>query len=102
MFLDLLHYLQSCHGLDYYLGEFASTVGSLIEEVYTKALQMKLWNIVRQAAGLLRKTVSSLTLDLTDLIIRQKTITIGPTENEYFIRTALGPSELAKVIYSRW
>jgi hypothetical protein len=78
--VDLLHYVYSCNDLNFVIslndGVFA-TVRELLEEVYQKAASLKLWNIVRQAAGLLRKVVNSLTINLTDLLIRQKQVTIG-------------------------
>ncbi|ORX93773.1 phosphorylase kinase alphabeta [Basidiobolus meristosporus CBS 931.73] len=99
--VDLLHYLHSCHGCDFYIDSFAATVGALLEEIYKRALRSKLWGIVRQSAGLLKKSVGSLTVNLTDLVIRQKEVTIGSGENEIFIRSPLTPEALTDIIYSR-
>ena len=77
--VDLLYYIHSCSNLNYEIsieGELV-TVRDLLEEVYQKAAQAKYWSIVRQAAGLLRKVVNSLTISVTDLLIRQKQITSG-------------------------
>ncbi|KAK9727373.1 hypothetical protein K7432_001905 [Basidiobolus ranarum] len=99
--MDLLHYLHSCHGSEFYVETLMATVGVLVEEIYKKALQFKLWGIVRQAAGLLKKVVGSLTINLTDLVICQKEVTIGSGENEIFIRSPLTPEALTDIIYSR-
>jgi hypothetical protein len=76
-----------------------TTVQILLEEVYFKSLQLKLWSIVRQAAGLLHKVVNSLTINITDLVIRQRQITIGSGPTEHFITTPLGPNVLSSMIY---
>jgi hypothetical protein len=70
--------------------------------VYRKALRLKLWNIVRQASGLLRKVASSLTINLTDLLIRQKQITFSSGENEVIVSTPLPPDTLVELIYKQW
>ncbi|KAI1307326.1 hypothetical protein EDD11_004512 [Mortierella claussenii] len=97
--IDLLQYLLSCHGMDFYVINLDATVQTLLEEVYFKSLQLKLWSIVRQAAGLLNKVVNSLTINITDLVIRQKQITIGSGPAEHFITTPLGPDVLSRMIY---
>ncbi|KAF9584430.1 hypothetical protein BGW38_006478 [Lunasporangiospora selenospora] len=97
--VDLLQYLLSCNGADYYVSNLDATVQTLLEEVYFKSLQLKLWSIVRQAAGLLQKVVNSLTINITDLVIRQKQVTIGSGPTEHFITTPLGPDVLSQMIY---
>ncbi|KAG0271768.1 hypothetical protein BGZ95_000371 [Linnemannia exigua] len=97
--IDLLQYLLSCQGADYFVNNLDATVQTLLEEVYFKSLQLKLWSIVRQAAGLLNKVVNSLTINITDLVIRQKQITIGSGLTEHFITTPLGPDVLSQMIY---
>ncbi|KAL1919737.1 uncharacterized protein VTP21DRAFT_1668 [Calcarisporiella thermophila] len=99
--IDLLQYILSCHGMDYYVDPLDAPIRQLIEEVYFKALQLKLWSIVRQAAGLLRKAVNSLTINITDLIIRQKMVTIGHGQREYVIFTSLSPDVLINAIFER-
>ena len=99
--VDLLHYLQSCKGLEFKVDKLG-TVRTLLEEVYVKAMQLKLWSIVRQAAGLLRKVVNSLTINLTDLVIRQKPVTVGFGSLEYTIMTPMSPNQLAEIIYKHW
>ena len=98
-FLDLLQYLLSCQGADYFVNALDATVHTLLEEVYFKSLQLKLWSIVRQAAGLLTKVVNSLTINITDLVIRQKQVTIGSAPTEHFINSPLGPDVLSQMIY---
>ncbi|KAF9400870.1 Phosphorylase b kinase regulatory subunit alpha [Mortierella sp. AD011] len=56
-------------------------------------------SIVRQAAGLLNKVVNSLTINITDLVVRQKQVTIGSGPLEHFISNPLGPWALSKMIY---
>ncbi|KAJ3379922.1 hypothetical protein HDU84_006316 [Entophlyctis sp. JEL0112] len=96
--IDLLHYLYSCHGLDFSIGQLGTT-RSLLEEVYTKAMHMKEWSIVRQVAGLLKKSVNSLTSNVSDLLIRGKPIGIGFGSQEYFITNPLSPEALSELIY---
>lgn len=98
--IDLLQYISSCHGLDFFVELLSSSVRDLIEEVYLKSLSMKLWSVARQAAGILKKSVNSLTINVTDLIISQKDVTIGASD-EYFIHSAIGPEELTNIIYDR-
>ncbi|KAG0323867.1 hypothetical protein BGZ99_002400 [Dissophora globulifera] len=97
--IDLLQYLLSCQGMDFYVSNLDASVRTLLEEVYFKSLQLKLWSIVRQAAGLLHKVVNSLTINITDLVIRQKQITIGSEPTEHFITRPLGPDVLSDMIY---
>ncbi|KAG0198605.1 hypothetical protein BGX28_007964 [Mortierella sp. GBA30] len=97
--IDLLQYLLSCQGADYIVSILDATVQTLLEEVYFKSLQLKLWSIVRQAAGLLNKLVNSLTINITDLVIRQKQVTIGSGPTEHFITSPLGPDVLSQMIY---
>ncbi|KAF9423729.1 hypothetical protein BGZ94_008206 [Podila epigama] len=97
--VDLLQYLLSCHGPGFFINTLDATVETLLEEVYFKSLQLKLWSIVRQAAGLLHKVVNSLTINITDLVIRQKQITIGSGLTEHFISAPIGPDVLNRMIY---
>ncbi|KAI1320532.1 hypothetical protein EDD11_000494 [Mortierella claussenii] len=97
--VDLLQYLLSCQEPDYFVNNLDATVQTLLEEVYFKSLQLKLWSIVRQAAGLLNKVVNSLTINITDLVIRQKQVTIGSGPTEHFITSPLGPDVLSRMIY---
>ncbi|KAI9345534.1 glycosyl hydrolases family 15-domain-containing protein [Obelidium mucronatum] len=96
--IDLLHYLFSCCGLDYRVGHLG-TIKSLLEEVYVKAMQLKEWSIVRQVAGLLKKMVNSLTINVADLLIRGKPVAVGFGSNEFFITNPLSPEALSELIY---
>ncbi|KAI9189727.1 hypothetical protein H9P43_001160 [Blastocladiella emersonii ATCC 22665] len=102
--VDLLHYLASCAGLDHQTD--LGTVRALLEEVYTKALGRN-WSIVRLAAGLLRKTASSLTINMTDLLVRQKLITIGfnyvwhsAEHLETTVSAPMSPSAIADLVFA--
>eukprot|EP00834_Sanchytrium_tribonematis_P000356 NODE_7_length_67686_cov_1.621421.p2 type:complete len:1098 gc:universal NODE_7_length_67686_cov_1.621421:36207-39500(+) len=95
---DILQYICSCRPLSFYVEELSSTVHELVEELYEKAMNFRIWNIVRICAGLLRKMVNSLAINITDLLIRQKQITIH-YENEYIIHTPLPPDLLKSVVY---
>ncbi|ORZ07816.1 glycosyl hydrolases family 15-domain-containing protein [Absidia repens] len=96
--IDLLHYLVSCEGIDYYIGDLQATTRSLLEEVYLKAVHLQYWSIARQASGLLRKVVPSLTINITDLVIRQKQISIGSGQHEYLISRPVGPDAVGEMI----
>ncbi|KAF9976352.1 hypothetical protein BGZ73_008710 [Actinomortierella ambigua] len=97
--VDLLQYLLSCNGPDFVVTTLDATVEALLEEVYIKSLQLKLWSIVRQAAGLRNKVVNSLTINITDLVIRQKQVTIGLGPTEHVITSPIGPDVLSRMIY---
>lgn len=103
--IDLLHYLHSCGGLkmDVDLNDLGkASIQELLEEVYSKAARMRMWDVVRQAAGLLKKVVNSLTINLTDLVIRQKQVTVGVGSDEVVLDAPLGPQALADIIYKSW
>jgi hypothetical protein len=99
--LDLLFYLHSCHGLDFHIPKLAK-IHVLLEEVYWKSMQTKQWSLVRKAAGMLKKTVNSLTSNLADLLIRQKPVTIGIRPKEFFIDAPKNPAALAQIIFENW
>ncbi|KAJ3219851.1 hypothetical protein HDU67_009039 [Dinochytrium kinnereticum] len=96
--IDLLHYLHSCLGSEHRLDNLGA-VATLLEEVYVKAMALKLWSIVRQAAGLLKKVVNSLTINITDLLIRSKPVTVGLGQQEFPITNPLSPEVLSEIIY---
>ncbi|TPX56330.1 hypothetical protein PhCBS80983_g04610 [Powellomyces hirtus] len=97
--VDLLHYIQSCEGLEYQVAELG-TVAALLEEVYLKAMHLRQWSIVRQAAGLLKKMVNSLTINVADLLIRQRPVTVGFGSEEMFITSPMHPGALQDLIYT--
>ena len=92
---------HSCIGLDKPIADLG-TVRSLLEEVYVKAMPRKEWSVVRQAAGILKKVVNSLTINVADLLIRGKPVTIGFGQQEYLILNPLAPEVLSGVIFGQW
>ncbi|PIK49844.1 putative phosphorylase b kinase regulatory subunit alpha, partial [Apostichopus japonicus] len=57
---------------------------------------------VRHAAGILQKRVEHLAQSVTDLLVRQKQVSVGlpPEPREQIITAPLPPNELEKVIYN--
>ncbi|KAJ1976951.1 hypothetical protein H4R35_002493, partial [Dimargaris xerosporica] len=99
--MDLLHYLFSCYGLKHYVEEFDASIYELVDEIYMKAQHMKLWGIVRQAAGVLEKVVNNqLTICITDLVVRLKQVTIGHGANEYVISRPVPPDAINDILRS--
>jgi hypothetical protein len=62
-------------------------------------MNLKLWSIVRQGAGLLQKLVNSLSINVTDILVRQKQITLGKPPKEFVINSPLTPSQIKEVVY---
>ena len=96
--MDILHYLHSCHGPLFHV-DGLSSVANLLEEVYVKATNLRQWSLVRQAAGLLRKIVNNLSINIADLLIRQKPVTVGFGDQTYIMTSPMRPSALAEIIY---
>lgn len=96
--VDLLQYLASCKNLDEFLVDLDATIGNLLEEVYVKSKRLQYWSVARQVSGLLSKTMPTLTNNLTDLVIRQKQVSIGSGSTEHLISTPIGPDALNKMI----
>ena len=65
-------------------------------------MRSQYWSIARQAAGLLHKNVPSLTINITDLVIRQKQVSIGSGPQEYLISMPVAPDTLNKMIIEHW
>ncbi|KAI7862430.1 glycosyl hydrolases family 15-domain-containing protein [Spinellus fusiger] len=99
--IDLLQYMASCEHLDCYIGDLQASLKELLEEVYLKAVRLQYWSIARQATGLLHKVVPALTINITDLVIRQKQISIGSGQQEVLISTPVGPETLAKIFFEQ-
>jgi phosphorylase kinase alpha/beta subunit len=55
----------------------AVTVQILLNEVYDKAGELRLWSIIRRVAGLLNKVDISLSDSLTHLLVRQRQVSVG-------------------------
>nr|XP_026696670.1 phosphorylase b kinase regulatory subunit alpha, liver isoform-like isoform X2 [Ciona intestinalis] len=94
---DILHYLYTHKGPNWDTeidGEPGVLVVDLIEELYDKAGQQGNWMVVRQMSGLLQKRVSGLSQSVTDLLIRQKQVTVGlPQEPKEFTITRPMPAD---------
>ncbi|KAJ1674447.1 hypothetical protein EV182_003256, partial [Spiromyces aspiralis] len=92
--IDILHYMHSCRGPDFYVERLGVTVAELIEEVYVKSMRLNLWSVVRQAAGLTKKMVPELALSITELIVRRLHVSIGFGHLETTITRPINPEEL--------
>ncbi|KAJ8984957.1 hypothetical protein NQ317_007827 [Molorchus minor] len=104
---DILQYLVDTKGLDYNTGmlEYGKvvTVKDLLKGLYEKACQQKLWGLVRHTAGMLGKRVEDLAKSVTDLLVRQKQITVGmPPNNEHTITAPLPESDLRLLIHEAY
>lgn len=111
---DILHYLAYTKGLNFETGVSLSnsndslspepgivTVRDLLKEVYEKACQERKWSLVRHIAGILGKKVEDLTKAVTDILVRQKQVTIGmPPGNENTITRPIPSRDLRTIINS--
>ncbi|XP_078682694.1 phosphorylase b kinase regulatory subunit alpha, skeletal muscle isoform-like isoform X7 [Branchiostoma floridae x Branchiostoma belcheri] len=82
---DVLHYLYNTQGPDWDTKinmREGITVVMLVGELYEKAGQLKQWSIVRHMAGMLRKRVEDLAQAITDLLVRQRQLTVGMPQLE--------------------
>ncbi|ESO88485.1 hypothetical protein LOTGIDRAFT_179098 [Lottia gigantea] len=99
---DIIHYLYMAKGIDWdtQIGNRVCTVKELLIELYEKAGHWKQWWLVRHTAGMLKKRVEDLALAATDLLVRQKQLSVGlPPDRERIITRPLPPDELASIIY---
>uniref|UniRef100_A0A2S2PNV0 Phosphorylase b kinase regulatory subunit n=1 Tax=Schizaphis graminum TaxID=13262 RepID=A0A2S2PNV0_SCHGA len=104
---DILQYLVDTYGLEYDTGMKEDCkpvlVKDLLKLLYEKACQQNHWGLVRHTAGMLGKRVEDLAKALTDLLVRQKQVTIGmPPFNEHTISTPLPEGELRQVIHDAY
>ncbi|PZC75659.1 hypothetical protein B5X24_HaOG205766 [Helicoverpa armigera] len=104
---DILQYLVDTHGLDFSTGMQENgkmvTVKDLLKVLYEKACTQKLWGLVRHTAGMLGKRVEDLAKAVTDLLVRQKQITVGmPPNNEHTITAPLPENELRQLIHEAY
>ncbi|MEM9214535.1 MAG: glycoside hydrolase family 15 protein [Cyanobacteria bacterium P01_F01_bin.150] len=58
------------------------TLRTLLNEVYEQAAQWELWAIIRRAAGVLEKVDIALSDAVTDIVIRQKQISVGKSYSQ--------------------
>ncbi|XP_059616317.1 probable phosphorylase b kinase regulatory subunit alpha isoform X3 [Phlebotomus argentipes] len=104
---DILQYLVDTQGLDFNTGMLEEgrvvTVRTLLKGLYEKACQQKLWGLVRHTAGMLGKRVEDLAKAVTDLLVRQKQVTVGmPPNNEHTITAPLPEAELRQLIHEAY
>jgi phosphorylase kinase alpha/beta subunit len=59
------------------IGNESSTLTELLEEVYEEAGRLRLWAVIRRAAGLLNKVDVDLQLAVGAILVRQKNIQVG-------------------------
>ncbi|XP_055604017.1 probable phosphorylase b kinase regulatory subunit alpha isoform X1 [Uranotaenia lowii] len=79
------------------------TVRGLLKGLYEKACQQKMWGLVRHTAGMLGKRVEDLAKAVTDLLVRQKQVTVGmPPNSEYTITAPLPEAELRTLIHEAY
>ncbi|XP_044012808.1 probable phosphorylase b kinase regulatory subunit alpha isoform X2 [Aphidius gifuensis] len=101
---DILQYLVDSQGLMFNTGMIENghpvLVKDLLKGLYEKACQQKMWGIVRHTAGMLGKRVEDLAKAVTDLLVRQKQVTVGmPPTNEHTIIAPLPENELRSLIH---
>lgn len=82
--IEILATLKRLQSLDTHVPLAGSNVriGELLEEVYNRAGSLKLWAVVRRAAGLLGKSDIGLFDAVDDLLVGQKHILIGKAYSE--------------------
>ncbi|XP_058445149.1 probable phosphorylase b kinase regulatory subunit alpha isoform X3 [Malaya genurostris] len=104
---DILQHLVDTQGLDFNTGMLEEgrvvTVRGLLKGLYEKACQQKMWGLVRHTAGMLGKRVEDLAKAVTDLLVRQKQVTVGmPPNSEYTITAPLPEAELRTLIHEAY
>uniref|UniRef100_A0A023F525 Phosphorylase b kinase regulatory subunit n=1 Tax=Triatoma infestans TaxID=30076 RepID=A0A023F525_TRIIF len=104
---DILQYLIDTQGLNYEADTSEDgtpiTLKELLKVLYEKACQQKLWGLVRHTGGMLGKRVEDLAKAVTDLLVRQKQVTVGmPPMNEHTITAPLPENELRQLIHQAY
>ncbi|CAK9801003.1 Probable phosphorylase b kinase regulatory subunit alpha [Anthophora plagiata] len=103
---DILQYLVDSQGLYFNTGMVEGhpvLIKDLLKDLYEKACQQKMWGIVRHTAGMLGKRVEDLAKAVTDLLVRQKQVTVGmPPTNEHTIVAPLPENELRALIHQAY
>ena len=83
--IDTLTILTERHGLEFTVEltniKQSVTVKRLIEEVYRKACDLRLWGVIRRASGLLGKYYDRLDVAVQEVVIRQKQVMVGRSHN---------------------
>ncbi|XP_011157489.1 probable phosphorylase b kinase regulatory subunit alpha isoform X1 [Solenopsis invicta] len=104
---DILQFIVDSKGLLFDTGVMEEghpvLVKDLLKSLYEKACQQKMWGIVRHSAGMLGKRVEDLAKAVTDLLVRQKQVTVGmPPSNEHTIVAPLPENELRALIHQAY
>lgn len=106
--VDILHFLVVSHGLDYkiHVKQFGKDieVRDLLNTLYETACTKKSWGIIRHSAGLLGKKVEDLSKTITDLLVRQKQVTVGlPPDHEVILSVGqLKSRDLRRIIHNAY
>ncbi|XP_065311371.1 probable phosphorylase b kinase regulatory subunit alpha [Dermacentor albipictus] len=100
---DILHYLSMHKGFHWDTGlghpNSVVTVWQLFQDFYERACLEHRWGLVRHFAGALGKRVEDLAKSVTDLLVRQKQVTVGmPPHHEKVITRPLSNKELRAII----
>jgi phosphorylase kinase alpha/beta subunit len=84
--IELLSSLKRLKGLTFDTGiggpGHLVTVEMLLDEIYAKASRLELWSLLRRASGLLDKADITLSDAVTELLVRQKQISVGKAYSE--------------------
>merc|ERR1719266_73012 len=103
---DILHYLVLCYGLKQKIllpDERSVEIRDLLKTLYDTACMKKQWSIVRHCAGYLGRRVDDLSKAVTDMLVRQKQVTVGmPPNNEVIVSggVALKSNDLICTIHN--
>jgi len=94
--IQLLQRLIRLRGLEFDTGfggwGESVTVADLLDEVYTKAAQLGIWTIIRQAAGLRQMVDLCLSDMVTSLLVRGKQVAVGRSYSEASLITSPIPN----------
>merc|ERR1719376_1612696 len=101
---DILHFLVLCYGLRQKImvpNDGTIEVRDLLKTLYETAVSKKQWGIVRHCAGYLGRRVDDLSKAVTDMVVRQKQVTVGmPPFNEVVVSGGTYKSgELRRIIH---
>lgn len=100
--IDLLETLSQRCGTGFDTGfspDYAVTLPDLLDEVYNKAGQLRLWSVIRRAAGLRNKVYIGLSDAVTSILIRGKQIAVGKAYSEAsLIDRPLSPEDIMEKI----
>merc|ERR1719266_2235600 len=104
---DILHYLVLCYGLKQKIllpDERSVEIRDLLKTLYDTACMKKQWSIVRHCAGYLGRRVDDLSKAVTDMLVRQKQVTVGmPPNNEVILSGGqLKSKELRRIIHQAY